>query len=434
MSNLKSKLNLYSGKKTDKTADKLPESLGSKTSAGSSDIITKDDSVICITANHPLSEVEDNITIPSNFPDKLLSGMAAGNSVLNTGFNIIDLVLPDPKYGEFRLSDFWPLNLSGILELSYITYKEAIHPEEILFFDTETTGLSRGAGTIPFLLGFSYIKGRSVHIRQYFLTNISKESAMLDSAVEFMNLFPYLVTFNGKSFDMPLLRNRLILNRRRAREPLLHFDLLHIYRKLLPRDHWKGHSQSAMEQAVLNHFRENDISGDKVPQIYFDHVKYGISDQISEVMKHNELDVTGLAFLFLKAIEIYTNKSASTQALRGGIARILAKNKRFNEIPDIFNEAEAQEQMNYKDKLLLAMSFKKMRNYLQAESIYRQILTEYQCPFALLLLLKTLEHQMNKYSEALELLLKHEDTLKKHQSPEKIMSRRKRLERKIGSV
>jgi hypothetical protein len=75
-----------------------------------------------------------------------------------------------------------------------------------------------------------------------------------------------------------------------------------------------------------------------------------------------------------------------------------------------------------------------MRNYLQAESIYRQILIEYQCPFALLLLLKTLEHQMSKYSEALELLLKHEDTLKKHQSPEKIMSRRKRLERKIGSV
>lgn len=333
--------------------------------------------------------------------------------------------------GNSNFKDFQPLNLSGILDLTHITYKEAIHPEEILFFDTETTGLSRGVGTIPFLLGFSYIQGNKIQIRQYFLKNISKESLMLDHALDFMNQFPYLVTFNGKSFDLPLLKNRFILNRRKSTDPLLHFDLLHIYRKLLPRDRWKGHSQSAMEQEMFNFFRDQDISGDKVPQIYFDFIKYGIFEPIDHVKLHNELDVIGLVFLFLKSINIYQNKSTSHQALRSGLARILAKNNRFHEVAEIFQSINNKEQMNYKDKLVLAFAYKKLQDYEQASFWYQKIFYEYECPFSLLLHLKLLEHQKNDYSTALELLNRYEETLKKHLTDEKIMSRRIRLERKI---
>ncbi len=345
------------------------------------------------------------------------------------GFTVKDTVIRNPAFGSCRLSDFLPFSLSPILEISYIPDSFPLHPHDVLFFDTETTGLSRGAGNLPFLLGFSWIDKTDINIKQYFLKDPSAESEMLESVTEFMGRFGILATFNGKSFDVPLLKNRLILNRRKAGEPLMHFDLLHIYRRLLPRDHWKGHSQSAVEEAVLGFRRENDISGAQVPQIYFDFLRYGEDSGISKIIHHNELDVTGLVFLFLKAAALYREKNPSLHALRSGIARILIRNHRFPEAADLL-----QNPVNYKDHLFLAYALKKAGNFEEAAEVYSRIFAEFKCPFSLNQILKILEHRLGRPGEALSLLNENRQILEDYESAEKFMSRYKRLNKKTVSL
>src|SRR5439155_23960711 len=109
---------------------------------------------------------------------------------------------------------------------------QALPAEQLVFLDTETTGLSGGTGTLVFLLGLGRIDGEVLHLRQFFLTGFRGEAALLQAAAAWTAGRPYLVTFNGKSFDVPLLATRYRL----ARLPdpftsLQHVDLLHPTRR-----------------------------------------------------------------------------------------------------------------------------------------------------------------------------------------------------------
>ena len=115
----------------------------------------------------------------------------------------------------------------------------ALHPglagvdfQRMLFLDTETTGLAGGTGTVPFLVGLAWFEGRSLRVHQLFLRRLGEEAPMLRVLAERMAESSCLVTFNGKSFDWPLLRTRFVLNRVPAPAELPHLDLLHCARRV----------------------------------------------------------------------------------------------------------------------------------------------------------------------------------------------------------
>ena len=121
----------------------------------------------------------------------------------------------------------------------------------VLFLDTETTGLSGGAGTVAFEIGVGFLDGRGLVIRQYVMRDYGEEAAMLSEIAALLRRYDTLVTFNGKSFDLPLLESRLIMARIRLPVTQMpHLDLLHaarrVYRLRLGRC-----NLAALEEAVL---------------------------------------------------------------------------------------------------------------------------------------------------------------------------------------
>ena len=168
---------------------------------------------------------------------------------------------------------------------------------QLLFLDTETTGLSGGAGTVAFEIGVGYIEGSAMVIRQYVMRDYCEEAAMLSAIAELISRYDILVTFNGKTFDIPLLESRLIMQRiRLPLSDMPHLDLLHACRRVY-KLRLKRCNLTSLEAAVLGEMREDDLPGAMVPQRYFDYLKTREFSLLEDVLKHNLQDVQSLASL-----------------------------------------------------------------------------------------------------------------------------------------
>lgn len=167
--------------------------------------------------------------------------------------------------------------------------------ESVGFLDLETTGLAGGTGTLAFLLGIAVIRDGTLETRQYFLRSPASEPAALDHVDRDLRSCTHVVTFNGKSFDIPLLETRFVLNRRPF-APLPHLDLLHPARRV-----WKRRLESCtlgrLESEVLGRGRTGDIDGAEIPQRYFDWLALGDARPLAPVLEHNRLDLVALAAL-----------------------------------------------------------------------------------------------------------------------------------------
>jgi len=168
---------------------------------------------------------------------------------------------------------------------------------QILFLDTETTGLAGGTGTVPFMVGVAWWeRGDCLRLRQYLLPGPSAESAMLADLADCASRFRLLVTFNGHSYDLPLLRTRAILSRRRglfAEHGT--WDLLPLARRLWGR-RLDDCRQGTVEKSVLGRRREGeDIPGARIPQTWIDFVREGDADRLAVVLAHNGWDLDGMA-------------------------------------------------------------------------------------------------------------------------------------------
>src|SRR5580692_3162070 len=178
-------------------------------------------------------------------------------------------------------------------------------PEKWLFLDTETTGLSGGTGTYVFLIGMAWWDAGGLQIEQLFLRDFSEEHSLLQELSARLAERPVLVTFNGKAFDWPLLENRFTMTRA-IKVPRLaaHLDLLHPARAL-----WRLRLGSVrlveLERRVLDTprlgwHREDDIASALIPQYYFDYLRGGPCGPIVGIVRHNQMDLRGLAALFGK--------------------------------------------------------------------------------------------------------------------------------------
>jgi hypothetical protein len=167
------------------------------------------------------------------------------------------------------------------------------------YFDTETTGLSTGAGTVIFLAGVARLVGERVTVRQYLLPDYPYEPALLRALAADLASAPRLVTYNGRSFDMPMLAARLTVHglfREQATLPAAHDDLLPDARRLFRRP-LGGARLADVESGVLGVRRGSDCPGSEVPLRYFGYLRGGSPDILAEVLDHNFQDVVSLALL-----------------------------------------------------------------------------------------------------------------------------------------
>lgn len=176
--------------------------------------------------------------------------------------------------------------------------------EDLLFLDTETTGLAGGTGTIAFLVGASWWTSAGLVTRQYFLASPGQEPAMLEALAALADRFRVVMTFNGASFDLPLLRTRALMNR--TDDPLANlvgWDLLVPARRLWGR-RLENCRQQTLETGVCSLAeREGDIDGSQIPAVWFEFLATGRVDRWELVMAHNRLDMTGMASLFGQVVE-----------------------------------------------------------------------------------------------------------------------------------
>jgi len=196
-------------------------------------------------------------------------------------------------YGKLRIGDIPSADLSPL----NLVLRDAAMPDasRLVFLDTETTGLAGGTGTCAFLIGIGNVEGMKFVVRQFFLRDYPEEKAMLEALAEALEPCQGIVTFNGKTFDVPLLETRYALARMKSPlDRLIHFDALHPARRL-----WKLRLESCkltdLEVAILGISREGDVPGAEIPAIYFDYLRTGDARGLQPVFYHNALDVVSLA-------------------------------------------------------------------------------------------------------------------------------------------
>ncbi|RJP51774.1 MAG: hypothetical protein C4586_03920 [Anaerolineaceae bacterium] len=166
------------------------------------------------------------------------------------------------------------------------------------FLDTETSGVSGGTGTYAFLVGAARFVDDKFVLQQFFLRDPSEESAMLEALIDFLAPCEGLVTFNGKSFDAPLLVTRYSLHRIPTPfKNYAHIDLLPLARRLW-RDRLPSRALKYLEEHVLGFTRTSEeVPGYEIPWLYFDYLRTGDASPLGGVFYHNAMDVVAMAAL-----------------------------------------------------------------------------------------------------------------------------------------
>lgn len=219
-------------------------------------------------------------------------------------------------------------------ELSKRTLEAISDPMKWLFLDTETTGLSGGTGTYPFLIGLAWWDSGGLQVEQLFMRDFNEEHSILHELSVRLAERPVLVTFNGKSFDWPLLENRFTMTRA-IKTPKLaaHLDLLHPSRAL-----WKLRLGSVrlveLERHVvdaprLGWHRDEDVLSSMIPQHYFDYIRGGPAEPLAAVIRHNQMDLRGLAAILARIDGLLAASERADQDVESldlfGLSRFLHK-------------------------------------------------------------------------------------------------------------
>lgn len=188
-----------------------------------------------------------------------------------------------------------------------------------LYLDTETTGLSGGTGTVAFLVGLAAFDERGLFVEQLLVRALGEEAPMLAHVRERIEAASALVTFNGKAFDMPLLRTRFSMARLPPPPDRPHLDLLHVARRI----HGRRCKLTALEERVLGYVRVDDVPSGEVSGRYLHFLRTGDARALLGVVEHNVQDVISMTAL----VGLYGSRDASDLAPGNlvGIARTLGR-------------------------------------------------------------------------------------------------------------
>jgi uncharacterized protein YprB with RNaseH-like and TPR domain len=260
--------------------------------------------------------------------------------------------------------------------------------ERLVFLDTETTGLAGGTGTLVFLLGLGRVVGHTLQLRQLFLTGFRGEVALLEAARAWVGAAEYLVTFNGKSFDAPLLAARYRLSGRL--DPftgMQHLDLLHPTRRAFA-SRWADCRLQTAERHLLGFHRHDDLPAYLVPEVWFAFVRQGITDRLAAILAHNRWDLMSLVGLLP-----ILDAAFATPAVYGADVVAVARYwlQQGDEQAALRHLQSHQEQLSTAGLLELARLYRRRQAWEAAVTIWRR-LAHQDCPEALERLAKYYEH------------------------------------------
>lgn len=219
---------------------------------------------------------------------------------------ISEQVYPETyRHGSINLFTPCPLEtLSAWGSSSHLTDPTL---RNIIFLDTETTGLMGGTGTYVFLVGIGYYLEDGFHVAQFFMRDPTQEPALIAGLQKWVEPFDTIVTFNGKTFDLPLLNTRCTICG--FPSPFTHFDhldLLHLARKLW-RDRLPSRALGELEKEIIRFQRSGeDIPGWMIPEMYFNYLRTGDARSMAGIFYHNAMDILSMAALFNHAASLLT--------------------------------------------------------------------------------------------------------------------------------
>jgi uncharacterized protein YprB with RNaseH-like and TPR domain len=172
-----------------------------------------------------------------------------------------------------------------------------VSPESLLYLDTETTGLSGGTGTVAFMVGLAWIEGSSLRVMQWLLAGFAAESALVARVSDRIARAEVIVSFNGKSFDLPLLKARArLLRADLPTDGRVHLDLLHVTRRLL-HSGWPDCRLRTAEARALRLERSDDLPGAEAPAAWRRWLERGDASLLGRVADHNRADLLALVAL-----------------------------------------------------------------------------------------------------------------------------------------
>jgi len=285
-------------------------------------------------ASNPMPEKKD---APEAWPiEKVVSGQ--DYPVHNgSSFTTIRTFHQDYLHGAMQL--FSKPDLRVLSEWGRSVEFAQIPLTRIAFLDTETSGLAGGTGTYAFLVGIGYFTDTDFHVKQFFMRDPLEEPALLSAMIEWLDKFQAIVTFNGKSFDVPLLKTRCLLNA--AMPPfdnLAHIDLLHLARRLW-RDRLESRALGDLEREIIGFIRDQEeVPGYLIPQLYFDYLRTGDARPLAGVLYHNAIDIVSLAVLFGFMASILENpRQAALPSLdMAAVARLYEDIGRLEEAAELY--------------------------------------------------------------------------------------------------
>lgn len=267
---------------------------------------------------------------------------------------VVDRFYPaDHQHGLLRIGDVPGRALAAAPEIAMLGgVPEPLdrEPRALLFVDLETTGLAGGAGTYAFLVGCAFFEPHGFRIRQYFLPGYQHERRLLAEVERLVRASASLVSYNGKTFDVPVLETRYQFNR--LAPPfgeIAHVDMLHAARRF-----WRGAPPapgawpetdscrlSALERTLFGVRRIGDVPGFEIPGRYFDFMRSGNAAPLEPVLEHNRLDLISLAALTARAVRLLADAPHSCASAREslGAGRLLERAGRGEQAERCFRSA-----------------------------------------------------------------------------------------------
>ena len=298
---------------------------------------------------------------------------------------------PGYRHGRVAVADSLPPDEGVWPTLAMV--EPTVPAGRLLFFDLETTGLAGGAGTYAFLVGCGWYDGATFRTRQYFLASYGAEKMLLEEVARDAAASGAVVTYNGKSFDLPLMETRFVLHRLATPfAGLPHVDMLHPARRL-----WRGDDDAAdqagcrltmLEETLCGHRREGDVPGFEIPARYFHFVRTGDARPLDAVFEHNRLDLLALALVTARAAQLLEDGPAAARTAREavGLGRLYERAGRTNDARASYMRAEelpgdvAARAEGLRACALLA---RRHRRYEDAAAAWRKVLELRRCPPAI---------------------------------------------------
>ena len=300
----------------------------------------------------------------------------------------------------------------------------ACDPRRALYLDTETTGLAGGTGTVAFLVGLAFFdeEHNTFVLEQMLLRRLGEEAPILEQVERRMAGASMVVTYNGKAFDVPLLRTRFVMNRRPRPPELPHLDLLHVARRV-HRHRLATCTLASIESEVLGRERVGDVSGMDIVEAYSHFLRTGDEGALAGVVTHNEHDVLSMVALLGLYGEPF---GALVAADLAGVAKTLHRAGAIERAMELAAEA-VRGGGGVVARRVSADISRARGDTAAALRDYEAILEEVDDPAVRLVLAKMYEHRERAYDRALAMLAA--GTTEDEAATE---LRRARLTRKLG--